>query len=138
AREGRRSQGLVGHGRDGGAGASAPRTRRSPVHHVGPERRRLARPRTVRSVVPALSEAALARRGARALLRQAALAPRVPPPAVARADQPADLGADLAARNDRVAHAAAARRGAAPPALRRALHPAVGGAGAEGRPRRAP
>ncbi len=52
--------------------------------------------------------------------------------------EPAGLGGDAADREDRGAHAAARRRGAADSALRRQLHRAVGVAGAEVRLRRPP
>ena len=59
-------------------GAPAPGARRSAVPHVGPERRRVARPRPVRLVVPAVSETALAGRRPCALPGQAAHPARAP------------------------------------------------------------
>ena len=111
--KGREVSGLVGHGRDGRAGTAAPRSRRGAVPHLGPERRRVARSRTVRSVVPAVPETEVAGRRTGAVPGQAAVAPRLPPPALAGADQPADLVPDLAAGVDRRrARARSARRSA--------------------------
>ena len=52
--------------------------------------------------------------------------PRAAPAELARAGQPARVGGDAADREDRVADAAAARRSAADPALRRQLHARCG------------
>ena len=92
--KGREVNGLVGHGRDGRAGAPAAGARRGAVPHVGSQRRRVARPRAVGRLVPAVPEAAVAGRRSGALPRQAAVAARLPPSALADADQPADLVAD--------------------------------------------
>src|SRR5204863_1783001 len=97
----------------------------------------VARTGSLRRVVPPVPEAALAGSRSDSVFRQAALAPCLPPPALAGGDQPAGFGADLADRDDRRADAAAARRGAPGAALRRELHAALGAARPEVRLRRA-
>ena len=91
--KGARGQGLLGHGRDGRAGTPAARTRRGAVPDVGSQRRRLARARALRRVVPAVPEAEVARRRAGAVPGEAAVAARVPASAVAGRRSTASISA---------------------------------------------
>ncbi len=73
-----RSARIVGNGRDGRARAPAPGARRSALQDLGPQRRRLARPRPVRILLQAVSEDAVAGSRPGAVLREAADPARVP------------------------------------------------------------
>ena len=102
-----RSARLVGHGRDGRAGTAAAGARRAAVPHLGPPRRRRARPRPLRVVSPSVPEAALAGSRTAPLPGEAADPPRAAAAELAAAAEPAGVGGDAA---DRQARGAAADR----------------------------
>ena len=80
-----RNPGRMGHRRHGGTRTPATGPGRGAVSHVGPQRRRRARSRTVECLLAAPQEDALSRRAVDSRPREAADASRRPRPAVADA-----------------------------------------------------